>query len=209
MDTHAVPRLETQATAMVDWQATRQKIARMQAATQHGTKISTEQQLLLLKERAHLLAQTPVQQEAVGEQLDITEFRLETETYAFESSSVREVYFLKGLTTLPGTPPFVLGIVNVRGRILPVIDIAPLFGFSSQEVRAQSKSIIVQAEELEVGILTESVIGVRQLPLSALHPPLSTLTIARSRYLRGITTDGLVVLDAQKLLAATRLGSQE
>lgn len=175
----------------------------------HGTDLTAQEKLVLLKERAHALAQVPEQTETVRGHLEITEFCLSVETYAFESSSIREVCSLKGLTLLPSTPPFVLGITNVRGRILSVIDIALLFGLSPQEVNTFSKAIIIKAEELEVGILTTTVLGVRRLPLSVLLPPLSALTTARSRYVKGVTSAGLILLDAQKLLAGTRLGNHE
>jgi purine-binding chemotaxis protein CheW len=175
-----------------------------------SSKIHPEpEKIRLLKERAHALAPPAEDTDIVEVQLDIIEFRLGTELYAFASSSVREVYSFKGLTPLPHTPAFVLGVINVRGRILPVIDIAPLFGSSPQGVKSHGKAIIVRTEELEAGIFTETVIGVRQLPLSALYPPLSTLTTARSRYFRGVTSEGLIVLDALKLLTGIRLGDSQ
>lgn len=77
----------------------------------------------ILRDRAHLLARPPEQAATADTQLEVLEFRLAQERYAVETRHVREVCPLKDLTPLPCTPPFVLGVVNVRGCILPVLDL--------------------------------------------------------------------------------------
>lgn len=196
-------------TAPIDWQAVQEKLARMHAATQQVKDLTAEEKLTILKTRAQTLARTPEETKATGIQIDITEFRLGDETYAFPSTVVREVYPLKGLTPLPCTPSFVLGVINVRGRILPIIDLTTLFGLAKQYISEQSTAILLKVDSLEVGIVANLVIGVRSLPLSEIHPPLSTLANSRARYLQGITTEGLIVLDAAKLLGSIRLGDRE
>lgn len=195
--------------APIDWQAVQEKLSRMHATTQQGKGLTAEEKLVILKTRAQTLARTPEETTATGLQIDITEFCLGDETYAFPSTSVREVYPLKGLTPLPCTPSFVLGVINVRGRILPIVDLTTLFGLAKQYISEQSTAILLKVDTLEVGIVANLVIGVRSLPLSDIHPPLSTLANSRARYLQGITTEGLVVLDAAKLLGSIRLGDRE
>jgi purine-binding chemotaxis protein CheW len=200
---------DTAQTTAIDWQAVQQKMGNLQAATQQSTTFTAEEKLAVLKTRAQHLARPLEEAEAVGLQLEVIEFHLSAEPYALPSTSVREVYPLKGLTPLPCTPPFVLGVMNVRGRILPVVDLSSLLGLTKQRLSEQSTVILMRAGELEVGIVTDLVIGVRSLPLATIHPPLSTLTTSRARYLRGITSEGLVVLEATKLLDSIRLGSDE
>ena len=209
MTTGASQGYEASPAAPIDWQAVRQKLAQMQTATQQGKGLTAEEKLVILKTRAQALARPPEDTTATGRQLDITEFRLGEETYAFPSTVVREVYPLKGLTPLPCTPAFVLGVINVRGRILPIVDLATLFGLAKPYVSEQSTAILLKIEELEVGLVTNLIIGVRSLPLAAISPPLSTLANSRARYLQGITNDGLIVLDAAKLLGSIRLGNRE
>jgi purine-binding chemotaxis protein CheW len=130
--------------------------------------------------------------------------------YAFASTSVREVYSPKGITPLPCTPSSIVGIVNVRGRILPVIDIKPLFGQPSPPRRTLNKVIIIiHAAALEAGLLVDTIVGVRAISTTAIHPPLPTLAESQSRYLRGITNDGTMILDAARLLTGSRLGNRE
>src|SRR5882757_6299566 len=81
----------------------------------------------ILRARARVLARPPERQAEAGAMLDLLEFRLAQECYAVENRYVQEVCPLKELTPLPCTPPFLLGIVNVRGRILPVLDLKKFF----------------------------------------------------------------------------------
>ena len=200
---------DTSRTVLIDWHAVQQKMVQLQVATQQGTTFTKEEKLALLKARAQRLAHPIEKTEVTGLQLEVTEFRLGEEPYALPSMAVREVYPFKGLTPLPCTPPCVLGVINVRGRILPVVDLTPLFGLTKQRPSEQSIVILIKSGELEVGLVTDLVIGVRSLPLATIHPPLSTLANSRARYLQGITSEGLVVIDAAKLLGSIRLGSEE
>lgn len=213
MDTRTTPSVASAQVdppaAPINWQAVQEKLARMHATTQQVKCLTAEEKLAILKTRAQTLARTPEETTVTGFQIDITEFRLGDEIYAFPSTSVREVYPLKGLTPLPCTPSFVLGVINVRGRILPIVDLTTLFGLTKQYISEQSTAILLKVDTLEVGIVANLVIGVRSLPLSELHPPLSTLANSRARYLQGITTEGLVVLDAAKLLGSIRLEDGE
>jgi purine-binding chemotaxis protein CheW len=199
----------TSPAAPIDWQAVQEKLARMHATTQQVKGLTAEEKLAVLKTRAQTLARTPEETTGAGLQVDITEFRLGDETYAFLSTAVREVYPLKGLTPLPCTPSFVLGVINVRGRILPIVDLTTLFGLAKQYVSEQSTAILLKVNDLEVGIVANLVIGVRSLSFAEIHPPLSTLANSRARYLQGITTEGLIILDAAKLLGGIRLGNHE
>lgn len=165
------------------------------------------EKLAILKARAQEIAKAPEETEALTLQIEVTEFRFGEETYAFASTSVREVFSPKGITPLPCTPSFILGIVNVRGRILPVIDIKPLFGLPSPSKQPLSRIIIIHAEGVEVGLFADTIIGVRAISTLAIHPPLPTLAESQSRYICGITNDGTIILDAALLLTRSRLGS--
>ncbi len=178
-------------------------------STPVASGLSPAEKLALLKARALEMARVPEATEPPTLQLDVTEFRFGEETYAFASTSVREVYAPKSITLLPCTPPFLLGIMNVRGRILPVIDIKPLFGQPSPPRQAQDKVIIIHAAGMEVGLLADTIIGVRTVSMSAIHPPLPTLAEPHSRYIRGLTNDGTIILDAALLLSGSRLSGNK
>lgn len=193
----------------IDWKTVHKKMEYIQAAAAQEVALTAQEKQALLKVRAQALARTQKKAEATGIQVEIMEFLLADGTYAFESASVREVYPLKVLTPLPCTPSFILGVMNVRGRILPVIDVKPLLDLPEKQANELSKTIILQTEGMEVGILTDTVLGVRVIPINTLHPPLLTLTGLNAQYLKGVTHEGVVILDAHRLLTRTRLSSQE
>jgi purine-binding chemotaxis protein CheW len=158
-------------------------------------------QRAILKKRAQVLARVPKGEGDGGECLEVVEFLLAYETYGIESSYIREVYPLKELTPLPGTPPFVLGIINVRGQILSVIDLKKFFDLPEKGLTDLNRVIIIQAEKMEFGILADAIHAIRHIPVREIQPSLPTLTGIRAEYLRGVTGDRLVVLNVAKILA--------
>ena len=93
------------------------------AGTLAGRELTPDEKQGILRNRAKALAKQLGPDQDAGAGLDILEFRLAYETYAIEMRWVAETYPLKELTPLPCTPSFVAGIINVRGRILSVLDI--------------------------------------------------------------------------------------
>lgn len=155
----------------------------------------------ILKERAKLLAREPEKEEMSAEAIEILEFVLAHERYGVETSFVREVCPLKALTPLPHTPPFVLGITNVRGEIVSIIDVKKFFDLPERGLTDLNNVIIVRNEQMEFGILADVISGVRSIALKDIQPSLPTLTGIRQEYLKGVTAERLVVLDAGKLLS--------
>lgn len=132
------------------------------------------------------------------------EFRLAHERYALETRYVEEVHTLKELTPLPCTPPFVAGIVNIRGRIVPLLDLTKLLDLP-QEGLTDLHHIILVRDDFEIGILADVIVGMRSIPSDTLHSSLPTLTGIRSDYLKGLTVERLVVLDLKRILADPRI----
>ena len=161
----------------------------------------TSEATQILRVRARALAQRTEDVPAASEWLDVLEFRLADERYAIETRYVREAAPFKNLTPLPGTPPFVRGVVNVRGRILPVFDLKKLFDLPEQGVTDLHRIIVIAGSDMEFGLLADATVGVRSISSDGLQPSLPTLTGIRSEYLRGVTAERLIVLDAARILA--------
>jgi purine-binding chemotaxis protein CheW len=158
----------------------------------------------VLRERALKLAREPEPEDSAP-RLELVEFLLSGERYAIESSFIREVYPLKELTPLPCTPPFVLGIVNIRGKILSVLDLRSFFELNDQGLSDLNKVLVLHQGGMEFGLLADAIVGVRTLQAGELKPTLPTLTEIRGEYLKGVSKERLVVLDAGKLLGDRRL----
>lgn len=155
----------------------------------------------ILKARARALARPLAgNDDASREAFAVVEFRLAQERYAVEQAYVREICPLKELTPLPCTPAFLVGIVNLRGQILPVINVKELFELPNHGIADLHMAIVVHAVGVELGILADAISGVRSIPRDALQPSLPTLTGIRAKYLKGITDERIVVLDVPSIL---------
>jgi len=191
--------------AVIDWGAIHRRLEAARVAIEQGSKPSPEEQQKILKARARALQQEPQAAVAAKERMKVVEFLLADERYGLESSFVREVYPLKDLTPVPCTPPFVLGIINVRGQILSVIDLKKLFDLPEKGLTDLNKVIIVRAGQMELGILADRILGVRSIPLAEVQPTLPTLIGIRAEYLTGVTSERLVILDVGKMLSEGKM----
>ncbi|MFA7383924.1 MAG: chemotaxis protein CheW [Desulfurivibrionaceae bacterium] len=176
----------------------------LRAAPREERQLSPEEQRLILGERALALAREPEKEETAAS-LEVVEFLLAYERYGIESSYIREVYPLKDLTPLPCTPPFVLGIMNVRGKILSVIDIRKFFDLPQKGLTDLNRVIIVHDDFMEFGILADAILGVRLILVRELQTSLPTLTEIRADYLKGVNEERLVVLDGGAILSDRRI----
>lgn len=159
----------------------------------------------ILRSRARALARSTAPLAADVDSLELVEFRLATERYALETRHVHEVHVLRDLTPLPGTPAFVRGIVNLRGRIVPVFDLKRFFGLPEQGLTDLHRIIVVRGRDLELGLLADVVTGVRTLARAALQASLPTLSDIAGDYLLGVSADRVVVLDLERILADPKI----
>jgi purine-binding chemotaxis protein CheW len=189
-------------TRIIDWGRLRQRLEAARIAV--SSEPAADEKRAILRKRAKLLARQPLQEETGGA-LDVLEFLLTYETYAIEMRWVAETYPLKDLTPLPCTPPFVAGIINVRGRILSVIDIRKFFDLPEKGLTDLNRVIIVHNGEMEFGILADEILGTRSIPLSEVQPPLPTLSGIREEYLKGVTRERTAILDGARLLSDKNL----
>lgn len=214
------------------WQEIYRRLELAQQRIEHGDTATPEQQRALLKARAKEMAQPPPSHKDAATTLEIVQFRMAHETYAFESRYIREVYPLRDYCPLPCTPAFVFGLINVRGQLLSVLDLKRFFGLASQELDNHNQAIILRheweqqtwAQEesqshepprgdigdlpqglMEVGILADALLDVREVDRTSLQTALPTLTGLRQEFLLGITPDNVIVLDATKLLASREI----
>lgn len=199
MNTHE--KTNTPAPQSVDWPDVHARMERLRHAVEHGWAPNAEETERILRERARALAAV-AGQESAAEEMEIVEFVLGDEHYGIASAWVREVFPLSDLTRLPCTPDFVLGIINVRGEIVSVLDLKKFFGLPERGITDLNKVLILDSARMSFGILADFVAGVRQIDAAALETSLPTLTGIRADYLAGVSHPRLIVLDARKLLSS-------
>ena len=184
----------------IDWSEVHNRVESAGLALAQGAAPSPQETRLILRARARVLAQEPQQAASALDLLDIIEFRLASETYGIESAFIRETYPLKDLTPLPGVPPFVLGIINVRGQILSVIDLKKFFNLSANGLGQLNKLIILRNEQMEFGILADDILGARSIALEAIQAAPPTVSGIGAQHLRGVTAERVIILDSERIL---------
>ncbi|ANP77175.1 chemotaxis protein CheW [Vibrio crassostreae 9CS106] len=131
-------------------------------------------------------------------------FQLEEETYGINVMQVREVLRYSEIAPVPGAPDYVLGIINLRGNVVTVIDTRSRFGLMQGEVTDNTRIIVIESERQVIGILVDSVAEVVYLRSSEIDTTPSVGTDESAKFIQGVSNrDGklLILVDLNKLLS--------
>ncbi|MFZ5632113.1 MAG: chemotaxis protein CheW [Bacillota bacterium] len=130
-------------------------------------------------------------------------FSLHDQVYGINIESVLEIIKMESVTRVPGTPDFIEGVINLRGKVIPVMDLCKRFNMPSSEVSASTRVIIVEAGGVTVGMVVDAVSEVLRFPSSSIEPPPPLIVGASIEALKGIAlVDGqlIILLDLGKVL---------
>ena len=153
----------------------------------------------VLKRRAEQLAKQTAAPET-GDELEVVVCRLGDERYAIETRCLRAVQWASGIAPVPCTPPYVVGIVSVRGEIVTLLDLATMIGLRAQPAEAATCPVLlVGLPGLRCGLVVDEVLGVERLRLASLLPSLSG-----REFTRGLAPGPTVLLDLEHLLSSGR-----
>ena len=142
-----------------------------------------------------------------AQMLDVLLIELTGELYALPSASVREVVRYRDYTPVPGAPAVLPGILNQRGTILPVVDLALLLGLASAPPTRATRLVVVSHNEIDMALLAERVHDLVELPAGTIDPLPTALDPARARYLRGVVhyeDQPVALLDLDELIVGLR-----
>jgi len=137
-------------------------------------------------------------------EIQLVTFRLQDETYGINVMQVQEVLRVAEIAPVPGAPHYVLGIINLRGNVVTVIDTRTRFGLPRSEINDLSRIVVIESEAQVVGILVDSVAEVVDLHLSEIDSAPNVGNEESSRYIQGVATKDsnlLIVVDLNKLLS--------
>jgi purine-binding chemotaxis protein CheW len=179
---------------------------KMELYSQTGDFILTEEEKKdILIKRAEILAREISAEDPAEQLVQIVEFMLAGEKYGIEAIYIREIFPLKELTPIPCTPPFIIGVINVRQQIVSVIDIKKFFNLPESGITELNKVIILKTDNMEVGILADSITGIASININRLQILLPGLTDIGTEYLKGILEGPLIILDGGKILSDKKL----
>jgi purine-binding chemotaxis protein CheW len=123
---------------------------------------------------------------AVEEQvLQLVTFTLKDEEYAVDILSVQEINRITEITKVPKSPHYVEGVINLRGRVMPAINLRKKFGFEEKAIDETSRVIIIDKEGITSGLIVDSVSEVLRIPSNIVEPPPITSEM-NSKYIKGI-----------------------
>jgi purine-binding chemotaxis protein CheW len=131
-------------------------------------------------------------------------FCLDGEEYGLEILKVREIIGMMAITTVPRTPTFIKGVINLRGKVIPVIDLRTKFGLAEAERTDETCIIVVDVGDVEVGVVVDRVSEVRDIPGGDIDDPPSFGTTVDASFILGmgkIKEKVTILLDITRVLA--------
>ncbi|NHI00176.1 MULTISPECIES: chemotaxis protein CheW [Oceanimonas] len=141
---------------------------------------------------------------AEDEVLQWVTFRLDNETYGINVMQVQEVLRYSDIAPVPGAPDYVLGIINLRGNVVTVLDTRLRFGLPPAEISDSTRIVIIEAEKQVIGILVDSVAEVVYLKSSEIESAPNVGTSESARFIQGVCNrenELLILVDLDKLLS--------
>jgi purine-binding chemotaxis protein CheW len=187
------------------WEEIRGKLMHAMALSNAEDQTTPKAKGRILKERAAELARRLDDDVEEGATIQVLEFGLGKERYAVETSAVKEICRFKTITPMPGLPPFILGVISVRGRICSVVDIGRLFDGPPRDTKSFETGVVLRSARMEFAIVADEIHGTRRLAVGTLQTDVPTLTGVRKEYLKGITPERVAVLDAHRMLSDDKL----
>lgn len=131
-------------------------------------------------------------------------FRLENETYGINVMQVQEVLRHSEIAPVPGAPSYVLGIINLRGNVVTVIDTRLRFGLSTAETTDQTRIVIIEAENQVVGIMVDAVAEVVYLRQSEIETTPNAGNEESAKFIQGVCNKNeelLILVDLEKMMS--------
>ncbi len=129
-------------------------------------------------------------------EIQLVVFDLASENYGVDIDDVREIIRMQNITKVPGAHTFVEGVINLRGRVVPVVDLRKRLSLDAGSQTQASRIVVVDINGQDVGVIVDAVTEVSRIDTASIEPPSSMITSSDSDYLRGIAKleDRMIIL---------------
>ena len=140
-----------------------------------------------------------------GSLLQLVTFKVAEEEFGLEILKVQEIIRTMEITKVPRSPAFVEGVINLRGKVIPIIDLRRRFGLDTRAHDQQTRIVVIELGQMIVGFVVDSVSEVLRIPAATVEPPPPIVAGIDSEYINGVgklPDRLLILLDLDKLLTA-------
>jgi purine-binding chemotaxis protein CheW len=142
----------------------------------------------------------------MSESTQVVSFKLGPEEYGVDIAQVQEINRMVAVTNVPRAPVFMEGVINLRGQLIPIIDLRTRFGMPRAEHTKNTRIVVTEIGTKRVGMVVDSVSEVLRLPLEAIEPAPDMITGVDTEYIRGVgkMDDRLIILlDLAKIVTGS------
>lgn len=133
---------------------------------------------------------------SVAEQRQMVVFQLQNELYGVDIHQVREIIRVPAITHVPRTPEFVEGVINLRGSVIPILDLRTRFGFAPGERDGDRRIVVVEMDDKTLGVIVDAVREVLLMDEQFIEPPSPYIVSVETQYIVGVARldDQLIIL---------------
>ncbi len=135
--------------------------------------------------------------------LKIVIFRVNDEDYGIDVTTVSSIERMVDVTRVPNVSDYIIGVMNLRGSVVPLVDLRKRFGLDSLDYNDETRTIVIKLAEIEVGIVVDSCSDVTDIKKSDIEPPPTVIGDIESAYIQGVTKLDkrlVILLDMEKTL---------
>ena len=138
-----------------------------------------------------------------GELLQLVSFNIGSEEFGVDILKVQEINRMVEITRVPQAPPYVEGVINLRGKVIPIVDLRKRFNMEEKEYDKNTRNVVVDISGNIMGMVVDSVSEVLRLPANTIEPPPEIVANINSEYIKGVAKleDRLLIfLDLSKVI---------
>jgi len=142
--------------------------------------------------------------------IQLVGFRLDNEDYAIAITKIQEIILIKPITHIPQVPDSIEGLINLRGSVIPIVNLRKRFGLLPRELDDETRIIVVNVHDKTVGCVVDAVTQVMRINRDQIQPPPLGVLAVNHQYLAGLAKldDRLmIILDIEKLFEAEELAA--
>lgn len=126
----------------------------------------------------------------------VVSFQLANEIYGLDIMRVQEIILMGDITNIPEVPSYIRGLINLRGKVIPIVDLRKRFGLDACETTEYTRIIVVNAGETTLGVVVDAVSEVQRIKSGEIEPPPSGLVGMEQAYINGLVKmeKGIMIL---------------